>query len=50
MKWDVSVLRKAISVFGCRTEAEFDLQAVFLTGVVMSRLFRAGVQGTVAIC
>ena len=50
MKWDVLVLRKAISVFGCRTEAVFDLWAAFLTGLVMSRLLRAGVQGTLAMC
>ena len=43
----VSVLRKAVSVFGCRTETMFDLLASVPAGIVISSPLGAVVQWTV---
>lgn len=43
----VSVLRKAISVFGCRTETIFDLLASVPAGAVISSPSGAVVQWTI---
>lgn len=43
----VSVLRKAVSVFGCRTETIFDLLASVPAGIVISGPLGAVVQWSI---